>query len=117
VAKSLNPIVVEEETIVENKIIVEKEMGYGLKEFLNQFNLFAKEINYTLSGNTINIDSKNSSNANSSVTINLLKKTDRTIGSLIIPRLWVQFIFTDYIELEKDHFLKKFDISFQRGGG
>ncbi len=113
--------------------IIEKEMGYSRLAFLNQFKCFAKEINYTLADNTItlplNSHSNNCSNKCSNngqnyinsdeanLSISFCEQSDRSIGSLNIPRLAVKFIFRNYTEGQQMEFLKRFDLSFQRGGG
>lgn len=112
---------------------IEKEMGYSRLAFLNQFKCFAKEINYTLADNTITLSLNrqlnncsikcsnngqnyiNSDEAN--LSISFCEKSDRSIGSLNIPRLAVKFIFRNYTECQQMEFLKRFDLSFQRGGG
>ena len=113
--------------------IIEKEMGYSRLAFLNQFKCFAKEINYTLADNTItlplnshsnNCSNKCSNNGQNSIksdeanlSISFCKQSDRSIGSLNIPRLSVKFVFRNYTEGQQMQFLKRFDMSFQRGGG
>ncbi len=95
-------------------IHIKKEMGYSQFEFINQFKNFAKELNYSMSKSTIKLTDANDS---SQLTINLTELTDRVIGSLKISRLEVLFYFKNYTPLQHQKFLKKFDLSFQRGGG
>lgn len=102
-------------------VMIEKEMGYSRREFLNQFKFFSRELNYSLLDNLIIIEEfplkHESCGLNSSIHITLNEMPDRSIGSLNIPRLSVKFIFKNYSELQKKAFFKKFDFSFQRGGG
>ena len=113
--------------------IIEKEMGYSRLAFLNQFRCFAKEIHYTLADNTItlplnkqlsNCSNKCSNNGQNyiksdeaNLSISFFEQSDRSIGSLNIPRLTVKFTFRNYTECQQMEFLKRFDLSFQRGGG
>ena len=109
--------------------IIEKEMGYSRLEFLNQFKCFAKDINYTIADNMITLHLNNRSNDSSFKNQNCIKsdeenlfisfceQSDRSIGSLNIPRLSVTFTFRNYTERQQMQFLKRFDLSFQRGGG
>lgn len=105
--------------------IVKKEMGFTRLEFLKQFKCFAREIEYTLTNNTISFSMKNdltdplahSLKSTSSVSICLLELSDRVIASLRIPRISVIIKFYNFTEFQKKQFIKKFDLSFQRGGG
>ena len=114
-----------------SQLIIDKEMGYSRLEFINQFKIFARELNYTLSENSITIfttdtvtdttadnfkSQKNSQNTEQLI-ITFSEQADRSIGSLNIPRLFVNFHFINYTELQHKQFIKKFDLSFQRGGG
>ena len=110
------------------EFIIDKEMGYSRVEFLNQFKLFAGNLKYTTSKNSISICSASTTvNATTSpdskfentsqLIITFSEQVDRSIGSLNIPRLSVIFHFTNYTELQHKQFLQKFDLSFQRGGG
>ena len=91
---------------------VEKEMGYSLQEFIQQFKLFAKQLDYQYTQNEFII-----TNENNTVTIKLNVKSNRKIASLLISCLLVTFTFENYTQAEQTEFLKKFDLSFQRGGG
>ncbi len=101
--------------------VVEKEMGYTRLEFVNQFKSFARHfsetVNYTIVDNSIIVHFNDSSNPDSALTIHFFAQADRSIGSLRIPRLTVQFTFNNYTEFEQKQFFKKFNLSFQRGGG
>lgn len=117
------------ETTLSEKKVVKKEMGFSQLEFFRQFKFFAKsipilfqtEISLNLSDSQILIQSNELLNLKDplilKVQINLTQLSDRSIGSLIIPRLLVQFSFYNCTELQQKEFIKKFDISFQRGGG
>lgn len=101
--------------------VVEKEMGYTRVEFLNQFKSFARHfsetVNYTILDNIIIFHFNDNSNPDSALTIRFFAQADRSIGSLRIPRLSVQFTFNNYTEFEQKQFFKRFNLSFQRGGG
>lgn len=104
------------------EFIIDKEMGYSRFEFLNQFKLFAGELNYSISGNSIKLlaDSTAATSTSPNITqliITFSEQSDRIIGSLIIPRLFVNFHFINYTQEQYKQFFKKFDLSFQRGGG
>lgn len=99
-------------------------MGYSHFEFIKQFKIFAGEMTYTLSDNQIEItaaviDSKTEENIQNTslLIITFSAQSDRIIGSLNISRLFVKFHFINYTEDQYQLFLKKFDLSFQRGGG
>jgi len=111
-----------------SEFIIVKEMGYSRTEFLYQFKLFARDLKYTISKNsislistvtTVNTPTSPGSNLQntSQLIITFSEQTDRSIGSLNIPRLLVNFHFTNYTELQHKQFLQRFDLSFQRGGG
>ncbi len=114
-----------------SEFIIDKEMGYSRAEFLYQFKLFAGDLKYTISKNSISVystgttvntvntpTSPDSKYQNTSqLIITFSEQADRSIGSLNIPRLLVNFHFTNYTELQHKQFLQKFDLSFQRGGG
>jgi len=92
--------------------IVVKEMGYSQQEFLNQFATFASDLDYKLTNNRIIITEQNSS-----IIIALTEKQGRSLGSLIIPSLSIQFEFKNCSSEQQKKFLEKFDFSFRRGGG
>ncbi len=100
-------------------MIIAKEMGYSRTEFLNQFKLFARDKDYILSGNTLEfpIDSHLDTQLNAYLLIAITELSERVIGSLKIPRLAVQFTFKNCSEQQCQAFFKRFDLSFQRGGG
>jgi hypothetical protein len=95
-------------------IVIEKEMGFTRLEFFNQFKFFSKEISYTIVDNAISISLDEN---DAKVIINLNELSNRILGSLKLPRLSVQFIFNHCSELQQKEFIKKFDTSFQKGGG
>lgn len=103
------------------EMIIKKDMGYTRLEFLNQFKCFAehfaKTLNYTLDNDTITLHLDDKSNTDSDLTIRFYEQAARSLGSLKIPRLSVQFTFNNYTELQQKQFFEKFDMSFQRGGG
>ena len=109
-------------TLSEQKT-VKKEMGFSSLEFFRQFDYFAKripiifqtEIALNLSDSQILI--KLNDDLNLKIEINLTQLSERSIGSLSIPRLLVQFNFYNCTELKQKEFIKQFDVSFQRGGG
>jgi len=111
-----------------SEFIIDKEMGYSRAEFLYQFKLFAGDLKYTISKNSISLISTGTTvntptspgsklQNTSQLIITFSEQADRSIGSLNIPRLLVNFHFTNYTELQYKQFLQKFDLSFQRGGG
>ena len=116
------------QTLAEKKT-VKKEMGFSQLEFFRQFEFFAKslsilfeqEISLSLTDSQILIESNDFLNFKESmrfkIKINLTPLAERSIGALIIPRLLVHFTFYHCTELQQKDFIKKFDISFQRGGG
>jgi len=108
----------------DSDIIIHKEMGYSRCEFIHQFKIFAASISYTLSEDQINIptlsiEAQVQDKLQNPARIKILfsELPDRIIGSLIISRLFVEFHFINYTEEQCQLFLKKFDLSFQRGGG
>ncbi len=106
----VNPIIIE--------FTVEKEMGYSRTEFFNQFKLFAKDLSYTINNNCILLSGLYTNKHKSSeLKISLYEQSNRTIGALSISRLLVNFKFTHFTHTQYQLFLKKFDLSFQRGGG
>ncbi len=116
------------QTLAEKKT-VKKEMGFSQLEFFRQFEFFAKslstlfeqEISLSLTDSQILIESNDFLNFKEpmrfKIKINLTPLAERSIGALIIPRLLVHFTFYHCTELQQKDFIKKFDISFQRGGG
>lgn len=96
-------------------MIVEKEMGYSRTEFLNQFKLFARGKDYIHSGDTLELAIDTVSNSFLLITFSEL--SERIIGSLKIPRLAVHFNFKHCTKAQTVDFFKRFDLSFQRGGG
>ncbi len=98
-------------------INIEKEMGYSRLEFLVQFKLFSRhfpqELTLVISDYTVILYSC----TEMTLTITLSELSDRIIGSLVLPRLLVQFQFLNYSHEQQKDFIKKFDSSFHKGGG
>lgn len=86
-------------------------MGFTRDEFIR---LLTKQstLKYKREGNLIYFYV-----ANKSVELKLGKETVRTIASLSLPRLSVDFNFSTLTELEQKQLMKQFMLKFNRGGG
>lgn len=98
-------------------INIEKEMGYSRLEFFAQFELFSRHFPQNLRTKTTADKITLQSGVELKLIISLTELADRIIGSLVLPRLLVQFQFYNYSYEQQKEFIKKFDRSFQKGGG
>jgi len=86
-------------------------MGFTRDEFIR---LLTKQntLKYKRQGNLIYFYV-----ANKTVELKLGEQTVRTIASLSLPRLMVDFNFSTLTELEQKQLMKQFMLKFNRGGG
>jgi len=91
---------------------VEKDMGYSYPEFIQQFKVFASDLEYQINDSNIVILGKKNC-----LKIKLQQQADRIIASLKIPHIIVTFTFENYSKEQQSLFLKQFELSFHKGGG
>ena len=87
-------------------------MGYSQQEFIRQFKIFARDLEYEISDSNIIIPGEKNC-----LKIKLQEQADRIIASLRIPHLLVTFTFENYSKEQQSKFLQQFDLSFHKGGG
>ena len=89
-----------------------REMGLSQKEFMRTLPAAIAPLNFRRDDQTISID-----HPGGSVQIRLQEMPDRRIGAIQIPKTSVGFRFSGLDEDERNHFMHRFDLHFQRGGG
>ena len=87
-------------------------MGLSHKEFMRTLPAAIAPLNFQLDDQTISID-----HPGGNVQIRLQEMPDRRIGAIQIPKTSVEFHFPGLDEDERNHFMHRFDLHFQRGGG
>jgi len=82
-------------------------------EFINSFKKFAPDYRGSMDASNFELNA-----GKGSVTIDIEVLPDRAITSLfILPQSNITLTMDGLSEDEQQHFLERFDISFQRGGG
>lgn len=89
-----------------------KEMGITRKEFLRNLAVALSGRPYRVELNEIIV-----TDAGRRIAITLCRQHEQRIGSLRLPRLLVEFIFSGYSDSEAEKLMAHIDIHFQRGGG
>jgi len=89
-----------------------KQMGITRKEFLRNLAVALSERPYRVERNEVII-----ADAGRRITITLCEQQEQHMGSLQLPRMLVEFIFSGYNESEAATLMKHIDIHLQRGGG
>ncbi len=89
-----------------------REMGLSHKEFMRTLPAAISPLTYHLVDKTISID-----HASGTVKIRLQEMPARCIGAIRIPKSLVEFRFFGLNNDERDGFIHRFDLHFQRGGG
>lgn len=96
-------------------VLLKRDMAVTHVEF---YRLIKKTID---NANNLSVDTANSLTrfpyANGEVIINLEKQQVRKIASLSIHHTIINFKFQNLTKNEIDSYLRKFDITFQKGGG
>ena len=91
-----------------------RDMGYSATDFFRILPSAIKGYIYTIEANTITI---NGVDRDQSVELIVKPLPDREIGMIRIPRIEVEFSFSNFSEKERKEFMANFDRSYQRGGG
>ncbi len=92
-----------------------RDMGYSDQEFYRLLPVAVGEYQLAEVGKNRFIVSNQS--ATHSLELNLKPLPDRVLGSIRIKRVEIEFIFAGLTHNERLSFMKKFDRSYQRGGG
>ena len=91
-----------------------RDMGYSATDFFRILPSAIKGYTHTVEANTVTI---NGVHEDQSVELIVKPLPDREIGMIRIPRIEVEFSFTNFSERERKEFMINFDRSYQRGGG
>lgn len=92
----------------------ERDMGYNLKEF---FRVLPAAIgDYQFSKNNAHVEITHPDNQHQ-LKLVVSELPDRLLGAFRIPRVDVQFSFSNMTADERRQFMQRFDSRFQRGGG
>ena len=89
-----------------------RELGFSHKEFFRSLPAAIAHREYVVCGNTVRLGYEKGS-----VRIELGPEQVRAIASLRLPSTKVTFSFFDISKLQRDRFMQRFDLYFQRGGG
>lgn len=94
--------------------MIRKEMGCSRAEFLKQFGIFAQRYSMTYQVSQNQIIAQESQ---AEIKIEIIEQEQRQIGALMLPTLAVTFQFISHSKQQQEQFMRRFDRSFQRGGG
>ncbi len=90
-----------------------KLMSMSRNEFIHSFKKFAPDYRGPLAASRFDLKHKSGS-----VTIEIEELPKRTLGGLLaLPQSSITLTMTGLSKDERQKFLERFDISFQRGGG
>jgi hypothetical protein len=89
-----------------------KEMGITRREFLRNLAVALSGRPYRVEHNQVLV-----SDAGRRIVITLYDQHEQRIGSLRLPRMFVEFTFSGYSNHEAETLLADINIHFQRGGG
>lgn len=89
-----------------------KQMGVTRKEFLRNLAVALSGRPYRVEHNEIIV-----SDAGRRIAITLREQQEQRLGSLQLPRMLVEFIFSGYSNSEAETLMTHINIHFQRGGG
>jgi len=89
-----------------------KQMGITRKEFLRSLAVALSGRPYQVERNEVIV-----SDAGRRIAIRLYEQQEQRIGSLRLPRMLVEFIFSGYSDSEAETLMKHIDRHLQRGGG
>lgn len=89
-----------------------KQMGITRKEFLRNLAVALSGRPYRVEHNEIIV-----SEDGRRIAITLCEQQEQRIGSLQLPRMLVEFIFSGYSNSEAETLMTHINIHFQRGGG
>jgi len=89
-----------------------KQMGITRKEFLRNLAVALSGRPYRVEHNEIIV-----SDAGRRIAITLREQQEQRLGSLQLPRMLVEFIFSGYSNSEAETLMTHINIHFQRGGG
>ncbi len=89
-----------------------RAMGLTHKELMRTLPAAIAPFTYHLGDKIISID-----HASGTVKIRLREMPERCIGAIRIPKSSVEFRFSGLNNDERDGFIHRFDLHFQRGGG
>ncbi|MGI9320993.1 MAG: hypothetical protein ACR2O5_06230 [Thiogranum sp.] len=107
--RSGHPLRVAEPT---DDIQFRKQMGITRKEFLRNLAVALSGRPYRVEHNEIIV-----SEDGRRIAITLCEQQEQRIGSLQLPRMLVEFIFSGYSNSEAETLMTHINIHFQRGGG
>lgn len=91
---------------------VVRPMGLTHEEFLRTLPAAASGMDSRLDATGILLES-----STRRVRIRLGPVLERRLGSLVLPRTEVSLSFEGFSVSEREDFLRRFDLAFQRGGG
>ena len=89
-----------------------REMGITRNDFLRTLPAAVGGRSIALDGDRISIVE-----GDRHIAIDLSKERTRVLAALTIPTVRVHFTFVDYSAHEVDEFMRRFELSFRRGGG
>jgi hypothetical protein len=91
---------------------VVRQMGLTHEEFLRSLPAATRGMDCRAKGDCILI-----SNPRQAIRIELGPVRLRSLGSLALPQTRVRVRFEGFSQKEREEFLRRFDLAFQRGGG
>lgn len=89
-----------------------RELGFSHAEFFRSLPAAIAHREYVLQGNTIRLDYEQGS-----ICIELGTEEVRAIASLRLPSTKVRFAFSNLSDAQREQFMQRFNLYFQRGGG
>lgn len=89
-----------------------RELGFSHAEFFRSLPAAIEHREYTVRENVVRLDFEQGS-----VCIELGPEEVRAIASLRLPSTKVKFTFSNLSQAERERFMRRFNLYFQRGGG
>ncbi len=92
--------------------IIKREMSISLNEFYRLLPIALRDHTYDVKNDKISFNYENGS-----IRINITKKTERKIASLVLPVIHISFEFSNVRTDSIDQFMSEFSQAYLRGGG
>ena len=89
-----------------------REMGLTHEEFFRELPAALAHREFVVESNRVSVDLERGS-----LVITLGSEQTRRIAALRLPCTVVDFAFEGVEEIEREHFMQRFDLCFRRGGG
>lgn len=89
-----------------------RHMGLTHQEFIRSLSPAVRDMSLRVDGTHIQIG-----DSTGRVEIRLGPEQQRRLGSLVLPRIDVRLVFEGFSAGERDEFMRRFGLAFQRGGG